>query len=136
MAEFDCPLCGRQVRISEYLRSVFKGDLYALWAACTVTHVRHDHQAYYDRTWRCRSYAARNPEYQGHDQFKILVNNRAKRRLIRAAKKNFPWKEAKPFIEGFLKLQSNDTNTLKLINRILHINMFKEQETLDKYDAN
>lgn len=135
MAEFDCPICKRPVHISEYLRSVFKGDLYALWAACAVTHQRHEHTQYYDRSWKFKSYARRNPEYENHDQFKILVNNRCKRNLIRAAKKNFPWKEAKPFIEGFLKLQNNDSKTLKLINRILHLNMFKEQETLDKYAA-
>ena len=109
--------------------------MYALWAACAVTHVRHDHQSYYDRSWKSWSYQKKNPEYENHDQFKILVNNRAKRRLIRAAKKKFPWPTAKKFILGFMKLQNNDEKTVKLIDKVLHLHQFVKQARLDKYEC-
>jgi hypothetical protein len=133
---FTCPICKHAVHISPYLQGIFKGDIYALWAACLTTHQRHEHTNYYDRSWRSGSYQKKNPEYENHDQFKILVNNRCKRNLIRAAKKNFPWPTAKKLIQGFIKLQNNDEKTLHLIDKILHLHHFVKQERLDKYEIN
>lgn len=120
--KFVCPLCGHEINRSDYLSTIFVNDKYAEWAANLVTHYRHSHIRYYDLTWRNWRYANKNPEYQRldtHVDFKEIVNNRAKRQLIRAIKKNFPNQTAACLIYSFLKLQSNDEKTVELIRKNL-----------------
>jgi hypothetical protein len=98
------------------LHEIFRDDYYAEWAANLVTHYRHFHIKYYDRSWRSSAYASKNPEYREHEDFKIKVNNRAKRQLIRALRRT-RWPERFKVIKGFLKLMHNDKKTIKLIMR-------------------
>lgn len=120
--KFVCPLCGSNIIRSDYLSTVFGDDKYAEWAANLVTHYRHGHIRYYDLTWKNWRYANKNPEYQcsdTHEDFKEIINNRAKRQLIRAIKKNFSKDIATCLIYSFLKLQSNDEKTVELIRKNL-----------------
>lgn len=119
--KFICPLCNNEIHRSEYLNSIFEDDNYAEWAANLVTHYRHDHIRYYDLSWQNWRYANKNPEYQHaetHEDFKEVVNNRAKRQLIRAIKKNFSKDISRCLIFSFLKLQSNDEKTIELIHKV------------------
>lgn len=116
MEPFTCPICGSVVRRSEYLATIFKDDLYALWMACLVTSYRHDHISYYDNTWRFPAYASKNPEYEDHESFKIKVNNRAKRQIIRALwRTKWPRKDKVQLTRACLRMQNNDQKTLALI---------------------
>ncbi len=115
VVQFTCPICFGLASHSEYLHEIFKDDPWAEYAACLVTHYRHQHVTYYDKSWRSWRYASKNPEYKNHNQFKIIVNNRAKRQLIRAARKTFSRVESDKLINGFAKLQYNDEATIKLI---------------------
>jgi len=122
--ETYCPLCESFVSGSKYLyEEAFPDDYYAYWIANLVKHYRHEHIRYYDRSWRYWYYAEKNPEYQklGHDGFKILVNNRAKRQLIRAILKDEYLKEEckEKLIEAVLKLQHNDEKTIETVHKAL-----------------
>jgi len=48
--QFMCPLCQRCVRRSPYLRRVFTDDPWGEYAASLVTHYRHEHIRYYERS--------------------------------------------------------------------------------------
>lgn len=114
-----CPFndCAIPVQPSTYLQEFFEDDIYAYWIAILVTHYRHDHIKYYDKSWKHSAYKAKNPEYENHDEFKILVNNRAKRQIIRAIIKNnkMDKEEKSDLIQATSKLKYNDDKTLKLI---------------------
>jgi len=119
-----CPICKVFVEGSEYLHEeAFPDDYFAYWIANLVKHYRHEHVRYYDLSWRYWSYGDKNPEYKklGHDGFKILVNNRAKRQLIRAILKdeNLSGYGKQKLIQAVLKLQYNDGKTVELVNRTL-----------------
>jgi hypothetical protein len=118
--DFLCPFGCDAIRRSEYLTSVFAKDPYGEWAANLVTHYRHRHIHYYDRSWRSGAYAAKNPEYVGHDQFKAIINNRAKRQLIRAIAKMKEWPlwRRRLLVDAFLRLQFTDEETRKLVQTI------------------
>ena len=53
---FVCPICGRSIPKSAYLHEVFAGDVWAEYAANTVTHYRHEHVHYYNRSCDFRGY--------------------------------------------------------------------------------
>ena len=120
-----CPLCSYSIQNSEYLADVFENQPYVYWSACLLTHYRHSHINYYDASWKNPYYAEKNREYykMSHDEYKTLVNNRAKRQMIRGLVKNtvFDKETKKELIEGFLKLQFNDEKTKALIERKIEI---------------
>ena len=122
--ETYCPLCKDFVDGSDYLYDeAFPDDYYAYWVANLVKHYRHEHISYYNRTMRSWSYAERNPEYMklGYEEYKKLVNNRAKRQIIRAILKDekLTTKCKKELIRAILKLKYNDNKTIELINKAL-----------------
>ena len=129
-----CPICKRFVEGSDYLwGEAFPDDFFAYWMANLVKHYRHDHIRYYDRSWQNFWYAEKNPEYQklGHDGFKILVNNRAKRQIIRAVLKdeNLSPLGKKQLILATLRLQHNDEKTVQFVERALG-KLFKVEHTI------
>lgn len=121
----SCPLCHDYTNPSLYLwdhfvRKTDTPDLFAYWAAVLVTHYRHEHVRYYDLSWKNWAYRDKNPEYRDHDSFKQLVNNRAKRQLLRGVRKtNWPVELKKRLIRGFLRLQHNDEKTIALAQKCL-----------------
>jgi hypothetical protein len=118
---FTCPICGHSIPKSPYLHEVFAGDPWAEYAGNLVTHYRHQHVNYYDRSCHHMGYRSKNPAWTNYDDFKKLVNNRAKRQIIRAVaiSKKFPTRAVMPLLEGFLKLQYNDEKTIALIKKIM-----------------
>jgi len=116
----SCPLCAERLPRSEHLRGVFAQDPYAEWAANLVTHYRHEHVGYYDRALHSAAYRAamgpRTEDEFSYDAFKVQVNNRAKRQLIRGIlAASMPLREKYALIGGFRKLQGNDTETDALV---------------------
>jgi len=118
-----CPICGdfNPSVSSDFLSNVFKDNYYAYIDAVLVTHYRHEHIKYYDRSWRYSKYREKNKEYKNYDDFKKIVNNRAKRKLIRAMAKDKNLKEnfKTALIENFRVLQFNDEKTEELITKTL-----------------
>ncbi len=120
-----CPICKFFVNGSEYLYyKAFPDDYYAYWFANLVKHYRHEHIKYYDLTWRYYCYAEKNKEYmkcKNHDEYKIIVNNRAKRQIIRAIVKddNLSVTGKINLIKAVFKLQHNDEKTIELANKMI-----------------
>lgn len=115
-----CPRCKRIVEGSKYLyNEAFPNDYYAYWIANLVKHHRHEHIRYYDLSWKYWRYAEKNPEYQRmtHEEYRILVNNRAKRQMIRAILKDdtIPKEVKVKLIEAVLRLKHNDEKTVELV---------------------
>ena len=129
-----CPVCMdfNFSIYSDYLYDVFKDDYFAYMAAVLVTHYRHGHISYYDRSWKYPWYREKNKEYKSYEEFKILVNNRAKRQILRKIKKDKNIKQdAKiSLVKAFKKLQFNDEKTDELVEKIL------KELTNDKKDKN
>jgi archaellum component FlaC len=126
-----CPVCGKFHKDinSEYLKKVFNNNKYAYTAAVLVTHYRHEHISYYDKSWMFRRYRDKNPEYTTHEHFKEKVNNRAKRQIIRKTMKDNILKDSAKIklLNGFKKLQKNDLKTTELITNSLK--KLQSQET-------
>lgn len=125
MTDIKCPLCHADIRASEYLHYVFPDDIYAEIMANLIGHYRHEHINYYDRSWRNERYAQKNLEYTTHDRFKAIVNNRAKRQLMRGIMKSaMKIPEKVNLIKAIIKLQHNDgaTKTLrrKYLDKLRH----------------
>lgn len=118
-----CPLCNSLIQNSLYLANNFEHKPFAYWSACLVTHYRHNHINYYDASWKNPYYADKNREYtaMSHDNYRTLVNNRAKRQLMRGIVKNttFDIETKKHLIEGFKELQYNDEKTNTLLEKKL-----------------
>jgi len=112
---FDCDIQ------SDYLKNIFKKNKFAYWASVLVTHYRHEHITYYDKSWRFSRYREKNYEYKDYDSFKAIVNNRAKRQIIRKVIKDSAIKTdvKKSLINGFKFLQKNDDKTIELIEKTL-----------------
>ncbi|WP_456469974.1 hypothetical protein [Caminibacter sp.] len=118
-----CPVCGdfNLSIYSDYLYNAFRDNYFAYVAAVLVTHYRHEHINYYDRSWKYPKYREKNKEYKSYEEFKVMVNNRAKRQILRKIKKDVNMK--KDFkvllVKAFKKLQFNDEKTNELIEKIL-----------------
>lgn len=113
-----CPICNMRVPPDEDLHSVFANNKYAEIAANLVRHYRDEHISYFNAAQRNSAYTNKIPNYD-YDEFKKLINNRAKRQMIRSlAKKKKPddWQN---IIAGFAYLQHNDDKTLDLIEEHL-----------------
>lgn len=82
---FYCPLCNRWHIASDYLRTVFK-DNRELWLANMVTHYRHEHITSWNKMWgRYGHYYQEAAHFHDYDEEKHIVNERAKRQIIRKA---------------------------------------------------
>lgn len=108
---FYCPLCKKYHPCSEYLHKVFAREPKVEFFANLVTHYRHTHIKYYDNGvgYVCR--------FHDYDAFKIKVNNRAKRQIIRKSKNYLKSVGITP--NDICRLQNNDKQTLKLAHKHL-----------------
>jgi len=116
--EIYCPFCRKWVHGSQYLSGVFPPggpDRGSYWIAGIITHYRHEHIHYYNRGV---GYAAR---FHSYDKFKVLVNNRIKRRILR---QQFKFLKANNINKDhFIKLSNNDRETMILINSKFKLNL-------------
>jgi len=85
-----CPICKSFLlnEYSDYLFKITKGNYIDYSMLFLVTHYRHSHINYYDRSWKYSRYREKNKEYNNYDEFKYIVNNRAKRQIARALLKD------------------------------------------------
>lgn len=105
-----CPICNSWFPGSFYLSTVFS-EPRQLWLANMVTHYRHEHVSYYDRWVGFQSI------FYGYQRFKRLVNNRAKRQILRKCKQFLTDHGFR--CEDFAALQGTDQKTLDLAFKIL-----------------
>ena len=130
-----CPHCRMTIKESSYLKKIFKNDPFAYWAACSITHYRHDHINYYDKTWKYSRYGSYNPHYNPyyHENFKEKINKRAKRNIIRKMfDSSFQAEVEYLFIWKMLDLKNTSGNTTKLVQKYLKklTNPFDKEEIL------
>lgn len=121
-----CPLCKDFVDGSVYLLTeAFPDDYYAYWIANLVKHYRHEHIRYYDLTLSNPRYARKNMEWrrlgESYEEFKKIVNNRAKRQIMRGVYRdeNLTRDAKVRLIRAVFKLQHNDEKTEDLAKRLL-----------------
>ena len=101
-----------RVTCSKYLSTVFPNDEKALWLANMVTHYRHDHRAW-DRQY---SYVSARYGQEAYDRQKAVINEQAKRQIIR---KCYKFLLGNSFtVKHFMKLKS-DEKTLQLAAKYL-----------------
>lgn len=115
-----CPKCKKTINFeSDYLREIFKDDDFSYWFATLVTHYRHEHITYYDKSWQSSRYKSKNPEayYNDHETFKQIVNNRIKRQLLRLIIKDnkFNIREKKLYLLASRNMKYNDNKTKEFI---------------------
>lgn len=80
-----CPLTHVKIKQSPYLAQVFKSDYKTLWIANLITHYRHNIISYWDKCWGYNGNRYRRNWFRDYDEEKALVNERAKRQIIRKA---------------------------------------------------
>ena len=117
-----CPICGSYFYGSQYLRNVFPGNDKQFWIATMITHYRHTHLNYYDRSVDFVS------KIIGYERFKHLVNERIKRQLIRKTYKFMRWNGIT--VEHISNLQRTTTETMEIAKSLL---LTKNQSTLEEY---
>ena len=126
-----CPVC--RVRRGDskfvmaegsfYLFKTFKDQPYSYHAAALVTHYRHNHIKGWDRAHSNPSYQDKIPGYD-YDEQKVLINNRAKRVLLRAIKKLTKQHAIPNDIDAFALasafdvLQDNDDKTTEMVKSV------------------
>lgn len=112
-----CPLCNRQVVRSSYLMEVFKDQPKACYLAHLVTHYRHNHITSWNRCWEHDGNRYRRDWFTDYEVEKQIVNERAKRQIIRKAKDILKRLEITP--EDFAQLEGTEPHTMKVANKLL-----------------
>lgn len=133
-----CPRCNILVEGSEYLfTEAFPDDYYSYWIACLVMHHRHEHISYYDNSWRFYHYGSKNKEYGelGYEDYKKLINNRAKREMVRGSIKShrLNFHDKVMLTCSTLNLKYNDSATLDFIFKTLN-KLYLERIKQSRYD--
>lgn len=105
-----CPLCKSRFEGSYYLRDTFPDDR-RYWLAAMIMHYRHVHIVYYNRGV---SHQSRKGQY---GEYKRLVNERAKRQLLR--KCEIFLKKWGFTVSDFEGLEGTERKTLKLAVKVL-----------------
>lgn len=111
-----CPICKKSVGSSDYLKTVIQ-DERVLWIANMITHYRHNHITSWNKCWGRGGGRYRNGWFGDYDEEKKLVNERAKRQIIRKCKHYLMLHEIKA--EHYEQLQSNDEKTIALAKTTL-----------------
>lgn len=105
-----CPMCRDRFAASPYLMTIFSVNK-PLWLANMVTHYRHVHIKYYDKWVRYMSWK------YNYSDFKYIVNERAKRQILRRCKDHM--KAHGVTIQDLLALQGRDQKTIELYAKVL-----------------
>lgn len=109
---FYCPLCDSELPESIYLSSIFSNNLRAKWFANMVTHYRHNHTRYYDNSVGYVS------KFHDYGDFKQIVNERAKRQIIRKTKEFMKLHEFT--VDDIKVLEFNEDKTIELFNKLIN----------------
>ena len=113
-----CPICNSYFETSGYLNQEIE-DEHAKWLANMVTHYRHFHITSWDKTWgrnghHYRKVWCNNLDYDG---MKVIVNERAKRQILRKCKKVMI--DNGFTVEHVLQLSHTDNKTIELYKKLL-----------------
>ncbi len=108
----------------DQLRVNLYNDYFAYWFASLITFYRHNHIKSYDAAWQNKKYALENETRQQvkkHEDFRLIINNRAKRQLMRAVMKDYRLTRYGRIclIEAVGRLEHNDVETQQLQTRFL-----------------
>ncbi len=114
---FLCPICKKFNRTSNYLSNVFE-DKKTEWLANMVTHYRHEHITSWNKMWGNygRSYQ-KAAHFGNYEEEKSLVNERAKRQIIRKATDFLMTNNIT--VEHFKALQGTAIKTIELAEKKL-----------------
>jgi|GEM_PF-3473411 len=113
-----CPICKTYFSSSEYLGSVIDNEK-TLWLANMVTHYRHYHIKSWNRCWNSNSgNRYRSGWFGDYEEEKRMVNERAKRQIIRKCREYL--KHNNFLLSDVELLEMNSPETLNLAIKILH----------------
>ncbi len=111
-----CPLCGKYFESSEYLNSIFKNEN-SRWFANMVTHYRHNHITSWNKCWGHNGGYYRRGWFKDYGVEKSLVNERAKRQILRKCKNYIL--ENNFIKDDLLALQGNTEETINLFDKVI-----------------
>jgi hypothetical protein len=117
MVNFLCPLCKTHLNRSDYLHGVFSEEPVLEWFANLITHYRHGHISSWNKCWGAGGGRYRSGWFGDYDTQKGIVNERAKRQLIRQAFPIFRECGLKP--EHIAILQNTTEETMRVANKFL-----------------
>lgn len=112
-----CPICNQKVKESDYLKTIFFGKPEVEWIANLVTHYRHNHITSWNKCWGYGGNRYRSNWFGNYEEEKALVNERAKRQLIRKGFEILKLNGIKS--EHFATLQNTTEETLKVARKLL-----------------
>ncbi len=111
-----CPICGKYFESSEYLNSIFKSEN-SRWFANMVTHYRHNHITSWNKCWGHNGGYYRRGWFKDYGVEKSLVNERAKRQILRKCKNYIL--ENNFIKDDLLALQGNTEETINLFDKVI-----------------
>ena len=114
-----CPICGKYFESSQHLNNVFVNEN-SRWFANMVTHYRHTHITSWNKCWGHGGGYYRRGWFKDYDTEKSIVNERAKRQIIRKCKSYIFENGFKK--EDLLALQGNSSETINLFEKIISSN--------------
>lgn len=117
LADLICPLCHTPVTRSSYLTNEFRDRPKAGYLAHLVTHYRHNHITSWNRCWEDGGHRYRRDWFGDYDVEKQIVNERAKRQIIRKGKDVLIQLGITP--TDFTELQSTEGKTLEVAAKYL-----------------
>lgn len=112
-----CPICNCKVSKSEYLSDVFRDKPKINYLAHLVTHYRHHHITSWNRCWGYSGNRYRGDWFGDYDEEKQIVNERAKRQIIRKGKEVLLQLGITP--TDFSELQGTEEKTMDVAKRYL-----------------
>ena len=115
---FYCPMCEKQFESRPYLNELFRDDVRLIWLSNMVTHYRHNHITSWNKCWGPYGFYYKKGWFGDYETEKSLVNERAKRQIIRKC----PAFLIKNHIDVYCFIQLKGTNdkTKALAIRKLH----------------
>lgn len=121
-----CPICKSLFPASEYLREAIE-DEKARYVANMVTHYRHCHISSWNKCWGRGGSRYRSGWFGDYDTQKALVNERAKRQIIRKCRDFLLLHKISS--EHFAMLQGKDEKTFQLaVSQLYNKNLLFEPE--------
>lgn len=78
-----CPICENLFESSLYLNALFSDDVRLIWLSNMVMHYRHTHITSWNKCWGPYGFKYKKGWFGDYETEKYLVNERAKRQIIR-----------------------------------------------------
>ncbi|WP_339789218.1 hypothetical protein [uncultured Imperialibacter sp.] len=111
-----CPISLHRIQQSEYLSTIFD-DPKTLWLANLITHYRHNHISSWNKCWGWNGNYYRQNWFGDYDDEKKIVNERAKRELVRNGHLIFRYMEVTK--DHWCNMRDTSPETIKVIDKLL-----------------